>query len=240
MPAAVAGLALCSLLALLAWGASPYAGYLRHDYQPDGAVDQAAAFVLFLAGWLLMSTAMMLPTATRLLRDFAVTVRRRTERRGLQAFVVAGFLAIWLATGYLFRSLDVVVHGVVGSIAWLEQRTDLLGSIVLMCSGLFQFSSLQHRCLTACRSPRSFIYRYWRGADPYADAFRIGLAYGVSCVGCCWALMLLMFAVGTANLAWMLGLATVMAVEKHASWGLALARPVGAGLAAVGVMTLLI
>jgi len=176
--AAVAGFALCSLLALLAWGASRYAGYLRHDYQPDGALDQAAAFVLFLGGWLLMSTAMMLPTATRLLRDFAVTVRRRPERRRLQAFVIAGFLAIWLATGYIFRSLDVVVHGVVGSIAWLEQRTDLLGSIVLIGSGLFQFSSLQHRCLTACRSPRSFIYRYWRGADPYADALRIGLVYG--------------------------------------------------------------
>jgi predicted metal-binding membrane protein len=228
------------LLALLAWGASPYASYLRHDYQPDGAVDQAAAVVLYLGGWLLMSTAMMLPTATRLLRDFAATVRRRPQRRRLQASLVAGFLAIWLVTGYVFRSLDVVVHEVVGSVGWLEQRSDLLGSIVLIGAGLFQFSSLQHRCLTACRSPRSFIYRHWRGGDPYADALRIGLVYGVSCVGCCWALMLLMFAMGTANLAWMLGLATVMAIEKSASWGVRLARPVGIGLIAAGVTTALI
>jgi len=240
VPAAVAALALCSLLALLAWGASPYAGYLRHDYQPDGAADQAAAYGLFLAGWLLMSAAMMLPTATRLLRDFAVTVQRRPERHRLQALVVAGFLATWLATGYLFRVLDTVVHALVGSVGWLEQRPDLVGASVLVAAGLFQFSSLQHRCLTACRSPRSFIYRHWRGGDPHADALRVGLVYGASCVGCCWALMLLMFAVGMANLAWMLALAALMAVEKNTRWGPRLARPAGAGLAAAGVMSVLI
>lgn len=182
----------------------------------------------------------MLPTATRLLRDFAVTVRRRPERLRLQGLVVAGFLATWLATGYLFRILDIIVHAVVESAGLLEQRPELLGATVLVAAGLFQFSSLQHRCLTACRSPRSFIYRNWRGGDPHADALRIGLVYGASCVGCCWALMLVMFAVGTANLGWMLGLATVMAVEKNTRWGVTLARPVGAGLIVAGVVTVLI
>jgi predicted metal-binding membrane protein len=239
-PLAIAALASCSLLALLAWGASPYGGYLQHDYQPYGAADQAVAFGLFLGGWLLMSVAMMLPTATRLLRDFSLTVRLRPQRRRLQTIVATGFLATWLAVGYVFRSLDTVVHAVMASAGWLEQRTDLLGAGVLVAAGLFQFSSLQHRCLIACRSPRSFIYRHWRGGNPHRDALRVGLSYGASCVGCCWALMLLMFAVGTANLAWMLGLATVMAVEKNMPWGAALARPLGAGLIAGGVASMLI
>jgi predicted metal-binding membrane protein len=238
---AVAGLALCALAVLLVWGASPYAGYLHHDGATGGgAVEQASSLALFLGGWLLMSTAMMLPTATRLLRDFARIVRRRPERRLMQAFVVAGFLATWLATGYVFRVADVAVHLLVGSVAWLQQRPDLLGAGVLVAAGLFQFSALHHRCLTACRSPRSFIYRHWRGGDARADALRIGLAYGASCVGCCWALMLLMFAVGTANVAWMLGLAAVMAVEKNVRWGVRLARPAGAGLAAAGVLSVVV
>jgi predicted metal-binding membrane protein len=237
---AVAGLALCAFAVLLAWGASPYAGYLRHDQAIDGsAVEQGSSLALFLGGWLFMSTAMMLPTATRLLHDFALTVRRRPERRRLQAIVVAGFLATWLATGYVFRAVDIGVHLLVGSVAWLEQRPELLGAGVLVGAGLFQFSGLHHRCLTACRSPRSFIYRHWGRGDARADALRIGLAYGASCVGCCWALMLLMFAVGTANVAWMLGLATVMAVEKNVRGGARLARPVGAGLAAAGILTVI-
>jgi predicted metal-binding membrane protein len=240
VPVAVAALALCAWLMLLAWDASPYAGYLQHDHLPDGAADEALAFGLFVAGWLLMITAMMLPTAMRLLRDFARTVRRRPERRSLQALVVVGFLAAWLAMGSVFRMFDVGVHAAVGSVGWLEQRPDLLAGGVLVAAGLFQFSSLQHRCLTACRTPRSFIYRHWRGGDPHADALRIGLVYGASCIGCCWALMLLMFAVGMADLAWMLGLATVMAVEKNARWGLALVRPVGVGLIAAGVTSVLI
>jgi predicted metal-binding membrane protein len=183
---------------------------------------------------------MMLPTATRLLHDFAVTVRRRPDHRLLQALVVAGFLATWLATGYAFWSLDGVVHAVVASVGWLQQRTDLLGGAVLIGAGMFQFSSLQHRCLTACRSPRSFIYRHWRGGDPRADALRIGFVYGASCVGCCWALMLVMFAVGMANVAWMLGLAAVMAVQKGARWGLRLVRPVGGGLILAGVVSVLV
>jgi predicted metal-binding membrane protein len=238
---AVAGLAVGALGVLLVWGASPYAGYLHHGQAGGGdALDQAAGIALFLGAWVLMSTAMMLPTATRLLRDFARTVRRRPDRLRLQACVVAGFLATWLAAGYVFRVGDLVVHLLVGSVAWLEQRPDVLGAGVLIGAGLFQFSALHHRCLTACRSPRSFIYRHWRGGDARADALRIGLAYGASCVGCCWALMLLMFAVGTANVAWMLGLATVMALEKNVRWGVRLARPVGAGLAGAGVLSVVI
>lgn len=238
IPLAVGALALSSALALAVWGASPYGGYLQHGHEQDGAAGEVAALGLFLAGWLLMSIAMMLPTATRLLRDFALTVRRRSDRVRLRTLVVVGFLSIWLVTGYVFRTLDGVVHAIVASIGWLEHRPELIAAGTLIGAGLFQFSSLHERCLTACRSPRSFIICHWRGAKPQVDALRIGLAYGASCVGCCWAIMLVMFALGTANLAWMLGLATVMTVEKNVRWGGRLVRPVGAGMVGAGLLSL--
>lgn len=197
------------------------------------------ALLLFLLGWLLMSTAMMLPTASRLMRDFALVVRSRPERRRLQALLVVGYLATWLVAGYVFRTLDLGVHAVADSVAWIEQRPELIGGATLVAAGLFQFSSLKHRCLTACRSPRSFVYRHWRGGDPRADAVRIGLAYGVSCVGCCWALMLLMFGLGAASLTWMLGVAAVMAIEKNTRRGRQLSRPLGVCLVAAGLFTVL-
>jgi predicted metal-binding membrane protein len=236
---AVGAPAACALLALIAWSVSPYAAYVQHDHRPEDAVGGATALGLFLGGWLLMSAAMMLPTAASLLRVFAVTVQRRPDRHRLQAGLVAGFLTTWVATGYAFWSLDGVLHALVASVDWLEQRTHLLGGGILIAAGLFQFSSMKHRCLASCRSPRSFIYRHWRGGDPRADALRIGLVYGASCVGCCWALMLVMFAVGMANLAWMLALAAVMAVEKQARSGLRLVRPLGAALVIAGLVSVL-
>jgi predicted metal-binding membrane protein len=222
-------------LVLVAVGVSPYAQYVDHDYAPQSAAAQVAALALFLGGWLLMSIAMMLPTTTRLLHAFGRTVGRRQDRRMLQSLLIAGFLATWLATGYVFRSGDLGVHATVDSWGWLRERPQLLGAAVLVLAGLFQFSSLKHRCLTACRSPRSFVYRHWHGRNARVEALRIGFAYGVSCVGCCWALMLVLFAVGMANLAWMLALAAVMALEKNTRRGAALARPVGVGLIALGI-----
>jgi predicted metal-binding membrane protein len=224
-----------SWLALWAWGASSYSRYLDHDYQPEGAGPWAIGLVLFVGGWLLMSAAMMLPTATELLSNFARVVVRRPGGRRLQATVVAGFLTTWLVTGYLFRVFDVGVHFVVESSTWIEQRSELIAGATLIGAGMFEFTSLKHRCLTACRSPRSFVYRHWRGGRPAADAFRVGLSYGVSCVGCCWALMLVVFALGTVNLAWMLAFAAVMVVEKSTRFGHALVAPVGGVLVAAGL-----
>ena len=216
--ALAAALAALALAALLAWGASPYARYLSHAYEPASVAGQAEALALFLGGWLLMSTALMLPAASELLRlfDRVVGARPSAERLRLRLLVVAGFLAVWLLVGYVFRSADVGVHATVDAIGWLGARPALIGASALALAGAFQFSSLKHRCLTRCRTPRAFIVSGWGGARPRADALRIGFAYGRSCVGCCWALMLVMFGVGTANLAVMLALAAVTAGERYA------------------------
>jgi len=80
-----------------------------------------------------------------------------------------------------------------------------------------------------------FIVAHWRGVRPRLEAFRLGLDHGMFCVGCCWAIMLLMFVVGTGSVGWMLALAAVMAIEKNVSWGRRLAAPLGGALLACSV-----
>jgi predicted metal-binding membrane protein len=231
----VLGLALAALLALAIWGASPYARYLDHGYQPASSAGQAGALALFLAGWALMIAATMLPTATALLRAVARLGADRTASRRLQALVAAGFLGAWVAVGYAFRAADGLVHLGVEASSWLGERPQLVGASALLVAGAFQFSPLKHRCLTACRSPTSFLYRHWHGERPGRDALRIGVAYGVSCVGCCWALMLVMFGLGAGSIGWMLGVGAIVAVEKNAKVGPRLTVPLGVALLGAAV-----
>lgn len=239
LPWTLAGLVLFAWAALALWGASPYARYLGHGNYHDGAAAEAAGLAVFLLGWALMVAAMMLPTATRLMRSFELVVQQRPDRRRLEALVAGGFVGTWVLVGYGFQIFDLGVHAAVDASVWLGDRPQLIGASALVAAGGFQFTSLKHRCLTACRSPRGFIYRNWRGGDARADALRIGVSYGVSCVGCCWALMLLLFALGTASLVWMLGVGALMAVEKNSSLGERLSRPLGVGLIAAGAVVAL-
>lgn len=226
----------CAWLALALWGASPYARYLGHNAREGGGPAVAAGgVVLFFVGWVLMILAMMLPTATRLLADFGLVVHARPERLRLQVLLVAGFVSVWVAVGSAFQVGDNAIHAVVDAIGWLAAHDQLIAAAAFVTAGAYQFTPLKYRCLTACRAPRGFIFRHWRGGRPEADALRIGMAYGISCVGCCWALMLVLFALGIANPAWMLGAGAVMAAEKGAARGPRLAAPLGAGLIAVGV-----
>jgi predicted metal-binding membrane protein len=94
-------------------------------------------------------------------------------------------------------------------------------------AGAFQFSRLKYACLDKCRTPFSFVNQHWRGIAVRRQSFRIGLHHGLFCVGCCWAIMLLMFVVGTGSVGWMLALGAVMAVEKNVSWGRKLSTPLG-------------
>jgi predicted metal-binding membrane protein len=212
----VAGLAGLAFVALLTVDASPYGLYLDHAHQPPSAAGQAGAIALYLVGWLLMTTAMMMPTAAGIVRAFDRVTGARPDALRLRLSLVAGFLGVWLVVGYVFRGADVLVHLGVSSIGWLGERPSLVGAASFAVAGAYQFSALKHRCLTACRTPRSFILRGWGGGRPGVDALRIGVDYGRSCIGCCWALMLVMFGVGASSLAWMLALAAVMAGERFA------------------------
>lgn len=232
-------LAGAALLALAALAASPYAHYLSHDYQPGSLLGQLGALAIFLAGWTLMVLAMMLPTATSLLGAVAKLRPERSSARRTQILTAAGFLAAWATVGYLFRALDVTFHTALDSFGSSQPAPEVITASALAFAGAFQFSSLKHRCLTACRTPASFVYRHWRGERPDRDALRIGTSYGWSCVGCCWALMLVMFALGTVNVAWMLAIGALTALEKQTPAGPRLSAPIGVALLGAAVFVAL-
>ena len=129
----------------------------------------------------------------------------------------------------LLWGIDQALESIIFSQAWVW------GAGLFLLAGAFQFSALKYACLDKCRTPLGFLLSHWHGRRELSEALNIGWRHGVFCVGCCWALMLLMFAVGTTSLGWMLLLALVMATEKNAPWGRRLGRPLGVALLGVGV-----
>jgi predicted metal-binding membrane protein len=148
----------------------------------------------------------------------------------LVALVIAGYLSTWGLFGLAAHGLDWTLHELTQRSVWLTFNSWVIGAIVLFVAGLFQFSSLKYRCLDKCRAPLSFVLRHWRGQGTRRHAFLLGADHGVYCVGCCWALMLLMFVVGTGSVGWMLLLGAVMAAEKNLPFGKRLSTPLGVAL----------
>jgi len=226
----IGALLLLSVLAAAAiwgWQASPYGRYLGHEGGGGDLVLEVAAFA---AGWLLMIVAMMLPTTIPLVASFAMLVRRRDGYRTLVGLVVAAYVLTWSAFGLAAYVADRGIHAAVEAIPLLAAYPQLVMGATLAIAGLWQFSPLKYRCLDECRSPLGFVLHRWRGADPRREAFALGVAHGIFCIGCCWSMMLVMFGVGMGNLAWMLLLGAVMAIEKNATWGRRMTRPLGVAL----------
>jgi predicted metal-binding membrane protein len=128
--------------------------------------------------------------------------------------------------------LDRALHAGLGDWVWLTAHPWTPGAVVLGVAGAFQLSRLKYHCLDKCRTPLGFIMSRWRGPHPWHDAFILGLAHGTWCVGCCWAIMLLMFVVGVGNVGCMLALGSLMAIEKNAAWGRRMGQLLGFALLA--------
>ena len=174
-----------------------------------------------------MIAAMMLPTTLPLVDRFERMSRQRDDSALLLGLLVLGYVAVWAAFGFAAHALDAALRAAAGEWVWLGRNTRWVGVAIVALAGAFQFSALKHRCLEQCRSPLSFVMAHWHGLSPRREALALGAHHGLFCIGCCWALMLLMFAVGTGSLAWMLVLAMVMAVEKNMPWGRRLGTPLG-------------
>ena len=223
--ASLVGLAWC---ALWIWDRSPYGRYLGHQQLGEiGAGSFLLPITFYVVGWTLMTVAMMLPTTLPLLEIFRRLTAQRQDRFQLLALVIAGYLGIWLGFGIAAHGADWLLHEIVERSSWLEANAWLIGAGTLLLAGDFQFSRLKYRCLEKCRAPLSFVTEYWSGRHERRNAFLLGINHGLFCVGCCWALMLLMFAVGVGNVAWMLALGAFMAAEKNLPQGRQLSAPLG-------------
>jgi predicted metal-binding membrane protein len=226
-------------VALWMWSASPAGRYLGHSGAglPHGAASPGPTMValLFVLGWTVMTVAMMLPTSLPLVLLFRRVVDHRADAPMLVGLVIAGYLAVWGGFGVLAHLLDLGIHELVDHRGWLRGSSWVLAVAPLLVAGVYQFTPLKTICLKRCRSPLSFVTGHWHGLHPRAEAAWLGLHHGLFCVGCCWSLMLVMFAVGVGQVAWMLALAVVMAVEKNVPWGRLLSAPLGAALLVLGL-----
>ena len=236
----LAGMIVLAWAVLLMWERSPYGRYLTHGEL--GHIDVSAGFApvllqagVYVAGWILMIAAMMLPTTLPLLTLFRRIVGSRSDGGTLVATVAVGYAAAWLLFGLVAYGIDVVVRDLAARSGWLVAHGWVVGSVVIAGAGAFQFSSLKYRCLERCRTPFGFVNTHWRGRRPLPEALRLGFDHGIFCVGCCWALMLVTFVVGMGNIGWMLVLAAAMAAEKNARWGARLRTPLGVALIVWGV-----
>jgi predicted metal-binding membrane protein len=136
---------------------------------------------------------------------------------------------VWSA----FAATALLAHRALKALVGDAVRPAIVLGAVLVAAGLVQFSPVKHACLRACRSPWTFLWRYY--ARGIRGGWWLGVRHGLHCLGCCWALMLVMVATGSADLLWMLALAAAMTVEKTAPWGARLVGPLGVALVLAGV-----
>ena len=223
--------------AAVAAEASGIAGSLHHDRLLQGGLAFGPALLLFLAAWQVMTAAMMLPSSLPLVRMFSVASARAPRRGWAMAAFLGSYALIWSGFGLLAFVGDAGLHAAVNASPWLTSHEWAIAPSVLLLAGAFQFSSLKDACLRACRHPASFLQRHYRrGAG---GAFALGARHGLFCVGCCWALMLVMFAAGAANLVLMAALTALMVHEKTAPAGARGVPLTGVVLLAVGSTLLL-
>jgi predicted metal-binding membrane protein len=224
---------------VLAWGvalaaqATGRGRLLHHDALVEGGAPTWAALGLFLAAWQLMIAAMMLPSSLPMVRLFATASANQPRPLSAKAAFLGGYAVVWTGFGAAAFLGDLAVHRLVDRWGWLAARPGLLGGAVLLLAGAFQFSKLKDRCLTVCRHPAGYLLQHYRRGT--RAAFRLGAGHGVFCVGCCWALMLVAFAAGVANLWWMAALTAVMVFEKTGQGGRRGVRPIGVGLIILGL-----
>jgi predicted metal-binding membrane protein len=234
-PAVLAGIAGAWLLAIAAQSGGT-ASSLHHDALIHSGIPYGAALLLFLVAWQAMTAAMMLPSSLPLVRLFATASARQDRPKAAMAAFLGGYALVWSAFGALAFIADIGIHTAVDSSGWLRARPWLISGGALALAGAFQFSSLKDACLRECRNPGAYLLRFYdRGTGA---AFRLGRGHGVFCLGCCWALMLVMFGAGVASLWWMAALTAVMVYEKTAPGGRRAVPVVGVALLALALVVL--
>jgi predicted metal-binding membrane protein len=190
------------------------------------------SFAVILPMWVAMTLAMMLPTAGPMILTYAEiadTAARKREPVVSPLVLTAGYVAVWLGFAFVAAALQWAL----ARVGFLDGGNigRLAGGSIFIAAGLYQFTALKQSCLTQCQRPFPFFFSNW--TEERAGVFRLGLRQGLYCLGCCWAMMLVMFAVGTMNVVWMAALGVLMTIEKLSTTA-RFSRAVGAAFIAIG------
>jgi predicted metal-binding membrane protein len=203
---------------------------------PSSAAWSAGNVLAVWLMWAIMMAAMMLPSALPMILTFVDLSKRSGEPVRGRAFISA-YLAIWFG----FSSVAMVAQWALQAVGWLNPMITSTSSTftgsLLLAAGIYQLSPLKRLCLVNCRTPLGFLLGEWRSGA--AGAFLMGARHGLFCVGCCWALMALLFVGGVMNLAWVAALSIAVAIEKLLPGGERLSVFSGLALIVAGFVRLL-
>jgi predicted metal-binding membrane protein len=187
--------------------------------------------------WTVMMIAMMMPAAAPMILIFA-TIHRRRAAEGRTAVPTAIFVLAYLVVWAIFSVVAAVAQAGLHAAALLSPAmaatSPWLAGGLLIVAGMFQWTPLKRACLAACRSPLSFLMTGW--SEGRGGAFLMGLRHGFYCLGCCWALMALLFVAGVMNLLWVAAIAVAVLVEKVVPRGDLVGRLAGVALVVAGVL----
>jgi len=195
--------------------------------------------LLLWAMWAVMMTAMMLPSASPLVLLYAGALRTRGDARvGRKTYAMAaGYVLVWVLFSVAATVLQRVLSSVLVLTPMMEPSTPEAAAVLLAIAGLYQLTPLKGACLRVCRSPLSYLLQHW--APGTFAAFRLGAQHGAYCLGCCWALMLLLFAGGVMNLVVIVALTLWVLAEKFAPFGEQTAKVSGVALLAGAVWVMI-
>jgi len=235
-----------AVIAALAW---VYTSYLAHDMhnmdmgmemamprmQVWGVVDFALMFVM----WAVMMVAMMTPSAAPMILTFA-NVNRGRRKQSLPyaptGVFLLGYLVVWAGFSVLAATAQWGLHSASLISPTMVSTSPILGGVLLLAAGIYQWTPLKYACLRQCRSPLGFILNEWREGE--WGAFLMGLKHGGYCTGCCWSLMALLFVAGVMNLLWVAAIAGFVLLEKVLPAGHWVGRVAGVMLVGWGAWVL--
>ena len=200
-----------------------------------GMRDQLMSLGAFMVAWVAMMGAMMFPAISPVVLMYSRAAARRTVAP--LPFFVAGYIVVWSAMGVpAYAAWRELAMPIAEGRAWAGR----LAGAVLLVAAIWQLTPLKSICLRHCRSPMGFFLRYGRGLTRPVGALRMGLAHGGFCLGCCWALMAVLVALGAMNLLWMIVLALLIFLEKDARHGEGIAIAAAAVFAVLGLVLLFV
>lgn len=225
-----------ALVALLlgAAGLAWWSSVNRMQGMDAGPWTALGTFGWFLGLWTLMMAAMMLPSALPAVTVYARLARDRSTLSPL--LFTAGYLAVWASAGLIaYGSAAAGSHALGDVLAW-GRAGRWLAAAALLCAAAYQLTPLKDACLRRCRSPLGLMLGAWRPGR--FGGFRLGVTSGAWCAGCCWALMVSLFALGVMSLTWMALVAGLVALEKILPWRRAATTTTTAVLLALGLLVI--